>query len=112
MACMICANNDAERRWACVWCYLRICVDCSVELQKAPGRNLQSVLEKRAAEATYAGDEYEEEGMHPGFEASGLGNANVNVNVNGKRHDSGNSNPSFVVWDADAEDVGERVDFS
>ncbi|KAL1611781.1 hypothetical protein SLS60_000001 [Paraconiothyrium brasiliense] len=116
MACMICANNDAERRWACVWCYLRICVDCSEELQRTPGRNLARVLEsrekevsKRAAEARYAGEEYEEEGgMHPGFETGG----DAKGMVNGKRHDSGNANPSFVVWDADAEDVGERVDFS
>ncbi|KAF1964704.1 hypothetical protein BU23DRAFT_51544 [Bimuria novae-zelandiae CBS 107.79] len=110
MACMICNKNDQERRWSCVWCYLRICVDCSVELQKTPGRDLQSMLRKRGAEATYGGAEYDEdendseESLHPGFDAS------VNANVNGKRHDSGN--PALVVWDADAEDAGNRVDFS
>ncbi|KAF2440358.1 hypothetical protein P171DRAFT_99607 [Karstenula rhodostoma CBS 690.94] len=114
MACMICAKNDSDRRWACVWCYLRICAECSVELQKEPGRRLQGVLERRAAAA---GDAYEddEEPMHPGFEgdANGAvnGGAGVSAGVNGKKHDSGTANPSFVVWDADAEGVGERVGF-
>lgn len=115
MACMICDKNDTERRWACVWCHLRICVGCSVELQKTPGRRLQSVLERRAAEAAYAGDAYDEDdeaAMHPGFEGSPAGVNGVNGNGNGKRHDSGNANPSLVVWDADAEDAGERVNFS
>ena len=110
MACMICNKNDQERKWACVWCYLRICVECSTELQKTPSRDLKAVLEKRAAQVTYGGEEYEEEGeglvegMHPGFEGG------VPVTANGKRHDSGN--PTLVVWDADAEDAGDRVDFS
>lgn len=109
MACMICSKNDQERKWACVWCYLRICVECSAELMKTPGRDLQAAMQKRAAQATYGGEEYEEieglaEGMHPGFEGG------VPVKENGKRIDSGN--PALVVWDADAEDVGDRVDFS
>lgn len=106
---MICNKNDQERKWACVWCYLRICVECSTELQKTPGRDLQAVLQKRTTQATYGGDGYEEdsgssEGMHPGFEGG------VPVSMNGKKHDSGN--PTLVVWDADAEDAGERVDLS
>ncbi|OAG10745.1 uncharacterized protein CC84DRAFT_493038 [Paraphaeosphaeria sporulosa] len=96
MACMICAKNDTERRWACVWCYLRICVECSVELQKTPGRRLQSVLERRAAEATYAGEAYEDDdepALHPGFGVQGAP-AQVNGVVGGNAIN------------------GERVDFS
>ncbi|KAL5435705.1 hypothetical protein PMIN06_001451 [Paraphaeosphaeria minitans] len=118
MACMICANDDTERRWACVWCYLRICVACSVALRETPGRRLQSVLERRGAGGRYAGEVYGEEGedgdgdeaLHPGFDVQG-GAALVNgvgvggYGVNGKRHGGGDANPSFVVWDADAEDV-------
>lgn len=105
---MICHKNDQERKWACVWCYLRVCVECSVELQKTPGRNLGAVLEKKRVEASYEGDDYDDgEEMHPGFEA---GAEAAQVQTNGKRHDSGN--PALVVWDADAEDVGDHVDFS
>lgn len=102
-------------------------MECSVELQRTPGRDLKAMMERVGAEVERRGaasgseyEEEEEEGMHPGFEG-GVANAAASANggadpprVNGKRHDSGGPNPSFVVWDADAEDVGvgERVDFS
>lgn len=79
-------------------------MECSAELMKTPGRDLQAVVQKRAAQATYGGEEYEEvEGLHPGFEGG------VPLKENGKRIDSGN--PALVVWDADAEDVGDRGGF-
>ena len=101
MACMVCKQNDQERKWSCVWCHLRICLDCSTELNSTPGRNLRAVLDARGR---YDGSDYpsmdeEEQAM------GGMGAANE-----AKRHDSGN--PTLVVWNADAEDAGDRMDFS
>lgn len=88
-------------------------MDCSVELQKTPGRNLQSVLERRAEREKEedAGSVYEEDGepmvVGGAVQVNGVnGVVNGEAGVNGKRHDSGNANPSLVVWDADDGDVG------
>ncbi|KAJ4286227.1 hypothetical protein N0V90_013261 [Kalmusia sp. IMI 367209] len=101
MACMVCKNNDQERKWSCVWCCLRICVDCSRELNNTPGRNLQAVIDARGRYdgSGYPGIDEEEQAM------GGMDGANE-----AKRHDSGN--PTLVVWNADAEDDGDRMDFS
>jgi hypothetical protein len=47
MACMVCHENDRERKWACTWCYLRVCLACSDELMRTPGRDLRAVMEKK-----------------------------------------------------------------
>ena len=51
MPCMVCHENSPERKWACTWCYLRVCIRCSEELVRTPGRDVKSVLEKRGRNA-------------------------------------------------------------
>jgi hypothetical protein len=48
MGCMICHQNDRERKWCCIWCKLRICTGCSQELCMIPGRKLATYLDERA----------------------------------------------------------------
>ncbi|KAF2030283.1 hypothetical protein EK21DRAFT_112004 [Setomelanomma holmii] len=50
MGCMICHANAPDRKWACTWCRLRICVGCSEELMMVPGRSVGALLEVREKE--------------------------------------------------------------
>ncbi|CAE7205866.1 PAT1 domain containing protein [Pyrenophora teres f. teres] len=45
MACMVCRENNRERKWTCTWCQLRICGNCSEELKAVPGRDLARMME-------------------------------------------------------------------
>ncbi|RMZ72087.1 Agglutinin receptor [Pyrenophora seminiperda CCB06] len=47
MACMVCKENDRERKWTCTWCQLRICGRCSEELKGVGGRDLGVLIENR-----------------------------------------------------------------
>jgi len=87
MPCMICKNNDRNRKWSCVWCQLRICAECSEELRNTPGKNLQAVIDKRGHD-----------------DSDGVANKNKEPVKGGT--------PTFMVWDADAEDSGDRTDFT
>ncbi|KAG9187653.1 hypothetical protein G6011_05524 [Alternaria panax] len=48
MGCMVCHENDKDRKWACTWCQLRICRSCSEDLRAVPARDLGFLLEARA----------------------------------------------------------------
>jgi hypothetical protein len=48
MGCMVCHENDKDRKWACTWCQLRICRSCSEDLRAIPGRDLGTLLQNRA----------------------------------------------------------------
>ncbi|KAI4620615.1 uncharacterized protein J4E87_007303 [Alternaria ethzedia] len=47
MGCMVCHENDKDRKWACTWCQLRICRSCSEDLRAIPGRDLGTLIQKR-----------------------------------------------------------------
>lgn len=44
--CMACRVDDTETRWKCMWCCLRICGACMQRLEKVPGRDLKSVVQR------------------------------------------------------------------
>ncbi|KAF2691950.1 hypothetical protein K458DRAFT_411644 [Lentithecium fluviatile CBS 122367] len=83
--------NDRERKWACVWCYLRVCLACSSELMKTPGRDLKGLIEKR--------------GVDIEIEGEGTGDREMQRKEEMKRHDSGTGGsvgtPTVVVWGAE-----------
>jgi hypothetical protein len=56
MGCMVCRVNNKERKWCCTWCQLRICRNCSEELNMVPGRNLGAYLEQRQRMVVNSGD--------------------------------------------------------
>ena len=60
MACMLCLENNRERKWTCTWCQLRICGSCSDELKAVPGRDLAVLMEKRRALGVVEEEEEEE----------------------------------------------------
>ncbi|CAN9296331.1 unnamed protein product [Alternaria alternata] len=84
MGCMVCHENDKDRKWACTWCQLRICRGCSDELRAVPGRDLGILLEARAK-----GQAVVAEGMKKLEQEEGF---------------------RMVVEDADGEEEGERRD--
>ncbi|KAF2110055.1 hypothetical protein BDV96DRAFT_220147 [Lophiotrema nucula] len=47
MACMICQQHRQEEFRACYWCHLRICMPCSITLEKTPGRDLKKLMDRR-----------------------------------------------------------------
>lgn len=47
MGCMVCHENDKDRKWACTWCQLRICRSCSEDLRAISGRDLGTLIQKR-----------------------------------------------------------------
>lgn len=91
MACMVCHENNRERKWACVWCYLRVCIKCSDELMRTPGRDLKVVIERRG--------QGQGQGQQQGQQQ---GSANTSRN--------GTPIPTMVIWEAENED--EKDDFS
>jgi hypothetical protein len=99
MACMVCKVNDRERKWSCVWCYLRVCVACSAELMKTPQRDLKGLIDKRGVDVEIQGED-----------GNGVSKEKVSKEQV-KRHDSGTGGsvgtPTVVVWGAE-----EELDFS
>jgi hypothetical protein len=45
LSCQTCERQDAEVRWKCKWCYLRICGSC-MDLLSESGRDLDVLLER------------------------------------------------------------------
>jgi hypothetical protein len=89
MACMVCHENDRERKWACTWCYLRVCLACSDELMRTPGRDLRPVMEKRGR----------------GVERSKVGRDGTDGRE-GSRSRNGSA-PQMVIWEVENEDGKE-----
>ncbi|KAF2476233.1 uncharacterized protein BDR25DRAFT_300338 [Lindgomyces ingoldianus] len=50
MGCQVCHHVDKLDRWACTWCYLRICGRCKTDLERVPGRKVEVLEERRRAE--------------------------------------------------------------
>ncbi|KAA6415567.1 MAG: hypothetical protein FRX48_00283 [Lasallia pustulata] len=44
--CMTCRVDDTEMRWKCTWCCLRICGACMQKLEKVPGKDLGSMVQR------------------------------------------------------------------
>jgi hypothetical protein len=93
MACMLCKSNQRERKWACTWCYLRICVECAEQLRSTPGKDLRVLMQKKCLDVG-------------GLSSNG---GNIGKRAEGgfreempKRHDSGTTQtPNVVVWKAE-----------
>jgi hypothetical protein len=96
MACMVCKENDRERKWACTWCYLRVCLACSAELLKTPNRDLKALIEKRGVDIEIDGEDREVEAE---MERALARKEDM------KRHDSGTGagvgTPTIAVWKAE-----------
>ncbi|OAL56659.1 hypothetical protein IQ07DRAFT_14129 [Pyrenochaeta sp. DS3sAY3a] len=65
MGCMVCRENSRDRKWACTWCQLRICRECSEELNMVPGRRLEVLLRGKGVEVGGLEREREREGGNP-----------------------------------------------
>jgi hypothetical protein len=84
MGCMVCHENDKDRKWACTWCQLRICRSCSEDLRAVPGRDLRTLLEAREKGETVVAEGMKKLEQEEGFR--------------------------MVVEDVDGEEEGERKD--
>ncbi|KAF2643407.1 hypothetical protein P280DRAFT_478180 [Massarina eburnea CBS 473.64] len=111
MACMVCKSNERERKWACTWCYLRICLGCAGELRKIEGKDVKNLLEKKGINLEMA--------MSVDGPRGRDRVRSMEIAQRPNRHDSGTvpsngaaGNPSVVVWNADEKGYRGENDFA
>jgi hypothetical protein len=96
MACMVCHDNSREKKWACTWCYLRVCLTCSDDLMRTPGRNLKAVMGRR------------------GRNSAGAVSSTGAMRYESDRREGSTSRdgsiPQMVIWEVENEE--EKDDFS